>query len=228
MDVKLIPRFISTLPAVVALLYADVLLSEQTTEVVSLQKDDFEHIQFKRIKANNFSYQNQQLRIDVDDSASILMLPFETVKPVYKVSFQWRSEGVPLIKDAEHELERSGDDAVFKLGLLLKADDESLNPFIASWLRKVRKQLHFPSENMIYLVVDAKHKPNEQWLSPYNKRITMISVASQKDESDWQQASYQFDSAQQVVALWLMADGDNTHASFSVSVKNIILEKFNE
>lgn len=228
MDVKLIPRFISTLPAVVALLYADVLLSEQTTEVVSLQKDDFEHIQFKRIKANNFSYQNQQLRIDVDDSASILMLPFETVKPVYKVSFQWRSEGVPLIKDAEHELERSGDDAVFKLGLLLKADDESLNPFIASWLRKVRKQLHFPSENMIYLVVDAKHKPNEQWLSPYNKRITMISVASQKDESDWQQASYQFDSAQQVVALWLMADGDNTHASFSVSVKNIVLEKINE
>ena len=78
---------------------------------------------------------------------------------------------------------------------------------------------------MIYLVVDAKHKPNERWLSPYNRRITMISVASQKDESGWQQASFQFDDDQQVVALWLMADGDNTQASFSVSIKNIVLEK---
>jgi len=227
MDVKSNPRFISTLLAVAALLYAGVLLSEQATEVISLQKDDLEHIQFKKIKANSYSYQNRQLRIDVDDSASILMLPFETVKLVYKVSFEWRSEGGPLIKDAKHELERSGDDAVFKLGLLLKADSESFNPFVASWLRKVRQQLHFPSEEMIYLVVDAKHKLNEQWLSPYNKRITMISIDSQKDGSGWYQASYQFDNAQQVVALWLMADGDNTHSSFTVSIKNIVIEKAN-
>lgn len=219
------PRYVSVLAAAVMLLQTKVVLSESTLETISLQANDFSHIEFKKIKANRYHFQKQQLQIDVESSASILMLPFKAVKAVNKVSFEWRGDGRPLLRDAEHELERSGDDAVFKLGLLLKSETESFNPFIAPWLRQVRKELSFPSEEMIYLVVDAKHKPNERWLSPYNRRITMISVASQKDESGWQQASFQFDTDQQVVALWLMADGDNTQASFSVSVKNIVLEK---
>lgn len=224
MTAKKNPHLVSAIAAMVTLLYASVLLSEQTAEVVSLQEDALEHIQFKKIKANNFSYRDKQLQIEVDDSASILMLPFKTVKPVSRVSFQWRSEGTPFIRDAQHESERSGDDAVFKLGLLLQAEDDFFNPFAASWLKQVKEKLHYPSENMIYLVANAKHKPNESWLSPYNKRVMMVSVAGQSDDAGWQQASYQFENAQQVVALWLMADGDNTHTSFNVSIKNIVLQ----
>lgn len=211
--------------AVMILSQTNVLSAATSTEVISLQVDSFEHIQFKKIKANHVAYQEELVQIDVDDSASILMLPFETVKPINKVSFEWRSEGRPRVKDSQHELKRNGDDAVFKLGLLLKSDDDSINPFVPPWLKQVRELLTFPSEEMIYLVVDARHTSGQRWISPYNQRITMISVASREDESGWRQASYQFEQPQDVVALWLMADGDNTHSTFNVSIKNIVLEK---
>ena len=216
--------FISVPVAVIILLYTGTLSSATTVEAIALQADTFEHIQFKRIKANRYTFQ-PQLQIDVDHSASILMLPFETVKQINRVSFEWRSDGGPLTKDSQHELRRNGDDAVFKLGLLLKADSESINPLVPSWLKQVRKQLRFPSEEIIYLVAGAKHAPGERWVSPYNSRVTMISIESQGDESGWQQSSYQFEQSLDVVALWLMADGDNTHATFTVVIKNIVLRK---
>jgi hypothetical protein len=223
MTKKPLSYFVSTLLFAVTLLYAATVFSDPVAEVIPLRADDFSHIQFKKIKANIISFQGQQLQVEVDNSASILMLPFETVKQVRGVSFEWRSEGTPFIRDTEHESERSGDDAVFKLGLLLQAGDDFFNPFAASWLKQVKEKLHYPSEKMIYLVANAKHTPNEHWISPYNKRVTMISVAGQNDDSGWQRVSYQFENTQQVVALWLMADGDNTHASFNASIKNIVL-----
>ena len=216
--------YISVPLAAIILLHTNTLFAGTPVDAISLQADNFEHIQFKRIKANRYTFQ-QQLQIDVDNSASILMLPFETVKQLNKVSFAWRSEGGPLIEDAQHELKRNGDDAVFKLGLLLKADSDSINPFVPAWLKQVRKLLKFPSEEIIYLVADAKHAPGERWTSPYNRRVTMISIESRGDGSGWQQSSYQFEQSLDVVALWLMADGDNTHATFTVSIKNIVLEK---
>ena len=223
--IKRNPCFIAVVFVVIILLPTDTLFAATPAEAILLQADNLTHIQFRKIKANRITYQKQKLQIDVDDSASILMLPFEAVEPVSKVSFEWRNEGRPLVKDSQHELERSGDDAVFKLGLLLKSDDNAINPFVPPWLKQVRELLTFPSEEMVYLVVDARHTSGQRWISPYNQRITMISVASREDESGWRQASYQFEQPQDVVALWLMADGDNTHSTFNVSIKNIVLEK---
>jgi hypothetical protein len=224
MAIRISPCFISAIIAMIIFPQVSTLHAAPVVESIALQAENFEPIQFKKIPANKYSYDKGVLKIEVDASASFLMLPFDTVKKIKKVSFEWRAEGAPLIKNAQHELQRNGDDAVFKLGLLLKSEDESINPFVPSWLKQVRQQLKFPSEEMIYLVVGAKHAPGERWISPYNRRITMISVASQSDESGWQKSSYVFDKSQDAVALWLMADGDNTHATFSVSIKNIVLE----
>ena len=213
---------------IIFLLYAVALSSVAQAEVVSLRADNFEHIKFRKIKANIHVLKNQQLKIEVDNSASFLMLPFESVRQVHKVSFQWRSEGVPLIKNSQHELKRSGDDAVFKLGLLLKADNDPINPFVPAWLKQVRKLLKLPSEKMTYLVADARHKPGEKWTNPYNRRVTMIAVKSTADDEGdnrgWQQSSYQFELPLDIVAIWLMADGDNTHSSFTTHIKNINVE----
>lgn len=192
--------------------------------VVSLQAEDFEHIEFRKIKANAYSYGNQQLQIDVDSSASFLMKPFDAVKKVKKVSFDWQSEGLLKVEDAQHELKRSGDDAIFKLGLLLKSEGALPNPFLPSWMKRVQGLLKFPSENMINLVADARHVPGRQWLSPYNKRVTMISLSSVPDHQGWMRASYQFEQPVEIVAIWLMADGDNTSSRFTTRIKNIVLE----
>lgn len=208
----------------VCLLYVDTLFAATPVEVVLLQEDNFEHLQFKRIKPNNHVFDNDELKIEVDDSSSFLMLPFATVKKINKVSFEWRSEGLPRVVDAAHESTKLGDDAVIKIGMLLKADESSFNPFAPSWLKRVNELLSFPSENMVYLVANAKHVAGEQWLNAYNDRVLMVSINSVKSLDGWQQASYQFERPQEVVALWIMSDGDNTDAKFTSYIKNIQFE----
>lgn len=213
------------LQSIMCLLLSTGLFSTVTrAEEILLQADRFEHIQFKRINASSYIFHDQLLQIDVDKSASFLMLPFDEVVKVNRVSFEWRSDGAPQIESPQHEEQREGDDALFKLGLLLKADDSILNPFLPPWMKRVEALLKYPSENMINLVAAAKHAPGEQWPNPYNKRVSTIAVGSVSSGQGWMKASYQFDRPVDVVGLWLMADGDNTGSSFSTYIKNITIE----
>jgi len=208
------------------LLFAEPSLVDSPVEVnISLQEKNFEHIQFRRIKANNYIYQNQQLNIEVDNSASFLMMPFDRVQKVRQVSFQWHSAGGPDIKNEEHEEKRNGDDAVFKLALLLRANDSLFNPLMPAWMKRVDKLLSLPSQEMIYLVVGAKHAAGEGWINPYNDRVKMVAMKSDVNVGGWLKASYTFDQPVEVVGLWLMSDGDNTGSKFTVRVKNIVLNK---
>ena len=203
---------------------------------LSLFESNFTHIQFGRIKANQYDFDDRVLKAEVDSSASFLMKAFESVKPVKRVSFKWRGDQLPKVKDALHEEQKAGDDAVFKLGLLLRSDNGIDNPLLPKWMRQVKSLLNHSSENMIYLVAGSKHVAGEQWPNPYNHRVTMIAMSSANIESKleskidgeleegWQQASYRFAEAVDVVAVWLMADGDNTGSSFTSYVKDIRLD----
>ena len=217
-------HYITILFSAFFLLYADTLFAVTPAETIMLKEDNFEHLQFKRINPNNHIFENGELKIKVDDSSSFLMLPFATVKKINKMSFEWRSEGLPLVVDAAHESTKFGDDAVIKIGMLLKAEESSFNPFAPSWLKRVNKLLSFPSENMVYLVANAKHAAGEQWLNAYNERVLMVSINSVKGLDDWQQASHQFEQPQEVVAIWIMSDGDNTDSKFTSYIKNIEFE----
>ena len=199
--------------------YADV----QGTSV-SLRADNFSHIEFKRIKSSHYVFNNNQLKVAVEGSASFLMKPFDDVELINRVSFKWRSKGVPEIKNALHEESRAGDDAVFKLGLLLSGEDSFPNLLLPSWMKRVEKNLHHPSNSMIYLVANAKHISGQRWVNPYNKRITMIAANNAVDDKGWKTSSYRFDAPVDVVALWLMSDGDNTDSAFTVHIKDIIIE----
>jgi hypothetical protein len=208
----------------VILLQSNGLYAGSMEELLDLKADNFEHIEFKRIKQSRYRFHDQQLQVDVEDSASFLMKSFDSVRKIRQVSFKWQSNGALKIKDAQHEEQKQGDDAVFKLGLLLEGSDSFSNPFVPAWVKRVDDLLKYPSEDMIYLVADSKHVPGQRWANPYNKRVTMIAIDSIDDAQRWQQASYYFDTPVNVVGLWLMSDGDNTASSFTVTIKDIKLE----
>lgn len=221
---KIQHRSISAMLSGIILLHLTTFATTALADTLDLRAATFEHIQFSKIKPNKHSYEKGSLKIEVDNSASFLMLPFDHVRKISKLSFDWRSEGKPQIKDAAQESARDGDDAVFKVGLLLRAEDDSLNPFLPSWMKRVKALLHFPSENMVDLVVDSKHAVGEQWTNPYNKRVLMVSIASEKGADGWWHTHYQSEQPLAVVAVWLMADGDNTDSKFTSYVKNISFE----
>jgi len=204
--------------------FAFPLLITHPVKTISLTAGDFEHIQFSTKNPTIYRYQKNVLVIEVDNSASFLMQAFDTVKHVNNVSFEWKSNGLPTINDAGHEARREGDDAVFKLGLLIEADEELTSLFLPLWMRRVNELLNFYSGEMFFLVAGAKHAAQQDWPGPYNKRMTMIAMENVSDFQGWSKASYQFSEPVKVVALWLMADGDDTSSSFTVHVKNISLE----
>lgn len=210
--------------SVTVLLLSSALVGAIQPEIILLQADNFEHIQFKRIEASQYSFNDDVLRVDVDSSASFLMKAFDTVKEINKISFEWRSDGEPKVEDAGHEEKRKGDDAVLKIGLLLETEEDPFDLTFRAWLKRAQALLKFPSNKMIYLTANAKHVPGEQWRNPYNKRVTMVSVSSVDDKHGWMKVSHKFKRPVKVVAIWLMADGDNTDSSFTSYVKNIYLE----
>ncbi len=206
---------------IVLQLYANAAFTDPVSGFIPLQENAFEHIQFKRIEASNYKFENGQLVISVNSSASLLMKPFSDVREIKTISLEWKSDKKPAVKDSDHEKIRSGDDAVFKVGLLLKADSKAFKPFIPSWMKRVDELLAYPSEEMLYMVVDSRHAEGERWENPYNERVTMIALYNGVSEDGWQKASYQFDVPVNVVAIWLMSDGDNTGSSFVAQIKNI-------
>lgn len=192
-------------------------------KIISLTAGDFEHIQFRTKTPTAYSYHENDngLLIKVDNSASFLMQAFTAVKQVNQVSFEWKSEGLPAIENAAHESRRSGDDAVFKLGLLIETPDAISDVLLLSWMRRVDSLLKFSSDEMFFLVAGAKHVAGQRWVGPYNNRVTMIAMNNDAGEQGWFQASYQFSEPVKVVAIWLMADGDDTSSSFTAHIKNI-------
>ena len=194
-------------------------------EPININANNTQHIQFKRIAATQYRFEKESLKIKVDKSASFLLLPFKQKKIVHTVIFDWQLESGKLnIVDAAEELQRKGDDSVFKLGLIIEGEPRLLNPFAPDWVRQVNAALAFPSEMMTYIVADAKHAAGERWPNPYNENIEMIAARERKLDAGWSEARHHFSEPVSVVGLWLMADGDNSQSTFNVRLKNIRLE----
>ena len=221
---KNLSRYIVLPFAITLLFHAHNVLAEKRPETISLKPDSFEHIQFKRIAPSKYTFNKGVLKADVDGSSSLLMLPFDRVQKIKQVSFEWRSVGIPEVKDAEQEATKKGDDSVIKVGLLLKADEDSFNPFVPKWLKRVNELLSFSSENMVYLVADSKHEAGDGWVNPYNKRVSMVPVSSIQSDNDWQKVNHQLEEPLDVVGIWIMADGDNTDSKFTSYLTNIVLK----
>ena len=77
---------------IIILLQSNCLYAGSMEGVLDLEADNFEHIEFKRIKQSRYSFRDQQLHVDIEGSASFLMKSFDSVRKVRQVSFKWRTE----------------------------------------------------------------------------------------------------------------------------------------
>jgi hypothetical protein len=192
---------------------------------IAADKQLFEHIHFKRIKPNNVSFANDIIHFEVNKSASFLLTAFDDIKPVRKVSFEWKADGMLNKDSVEQEKTRKGDDAWIRIGLIISGEPELVpEVLLPRWARQVRRTLKHPSDRMLYLIPDARHAPGTYWKSPFSAEIGMVSVASTDMNNGWKRVDYEFTDPQLTVGLWIMADGDNTDSIFSSRLKNLVIE----
>jgi hypothetical protein len=202
------------------------LLSVQlNAEQIVLDKHNFKHIHFKRIKPNIVTFSADTIHFEVDKSASFLLLAFDDIKSFRTVSFEWKANGTLNKRDIEHEQTRKGDDAWLRVGLIIEGQAEDLpEPLLPRWMKQVRKTLRYTSGSMIYLIPDARHAPGETWRSPFNSNVDMVSVGSITTYDEWKHVSHEFAQPQRTIGLWIMADGDNTGSTFNTQLRNLIIE----
>ena len=196
-----------------------------TAEPITPGKYVFEHIHFKRIKPNIVSFDDDAIRFNVNKSASFLLLAFDDIKTVRRVSFAWQASGILNKHSIEQEKTRKGDDAWIRVGLIISGEPEWVpDALLPRWSRQVKKTLRHPSDRMLYLIPGAMHAPGASWKSPYSTHIDMVSVASSRMDDNWQRVDHEFSEPQRAVGLWIMADGDDTGSIFSSQLRNLAID----
>lgn len=190
-------------------------------EPLSLDPSGYEVITFEGIPATKYETKDGMLIASVDGSSSILMKAFKRIKRVQKVSIQWQSVGAINIKDHKQRITKDGDDAFFRVGLIVSGEAPLIPFFAPAWIKKTRSILKLPSDKMIYLTlgVDAE----KRWKSPYSDSIEAVGMESKAIDNGWMQSDISFASELELVGLWLFADGDNTKSQFVTKIRKINL-----
>ena len=174
-----------------------------------------------------YLYEFINFPIDINNSSSFLIIPFEDIVTTNKVSFFWKSEGFLNIKDKDHEKSKSGDDAILRIGLIItKNGNEKFVDTIfgkPGWLTDVEKTLFYKADNLIYLLPKTKNKYPESLVSPYSSLIKMIPTKTKFFSDDWNKSNITLKKYYRVAGLIIMADGDNTSSKFETQIKIIIL-----
>lgn len=198
---------------------------DSTVIKLELSEELFTPISFKRIPPNRFTFRDNRIIVKVDRSASFLLFPFESITNIERVRFDWKSEGVLNVEDADHEASKKGDDAFIRVGLVLKSKSDFIDLFGSpQWIRRAAGVLNHSADQMVFLLPGARNAPGKTWKNPFSQKVDMISIPSRDLDTGWKQSEYQFESSLQTVGLMIMADGDNTESTFISEIQNLIIE----
>jgi hypothetical protein len=190
-----------------------------------LQPKAFEHVSFDGRTPTVYKADGETLVMDVKESSSFLLRPFDKVQPVKRVSFEWQSEGELSVASPAEERTKRGDDARLRVGLLLSGEAPLIPFFAPSWIKAIRDAMHLPADRMLYLTVGAKSPPGSEWPSPYGGGMRIRVLGSRPvDGGDWKAAEASFSPPLPVVGVWLMADGDDSRSRFRTLLRKLTLE----
>ena len=193
-------------------------------EGYSLDPAKYKHITFEDIPQTKYSAAGAAMRMEVKKSSSFMLQPFSAKKKVSRLKFMWKSTGNLQVKSAEQEKEKDGDDSRLRIGLVLAGDAPTVPFFAPAWIKAIRDTMKLPSDKMVYLTMGAKNKPGTVWESPYSDSMELRALASKPEKDGWNAVDHKLAKPLDVVALWIMADGDNTESSFVTELKDLNIE----
>lgn len=194
------------------------------SEAMDVSVKGLKLVTFSKIAPTLYSDDKDSLKMQVQSSSAFLLLPFAKPKKITGLTFQWKSDGGPKVKDQKHEREKDGDDAPLRIGLLVSGEAPTIPFFASSWIKAVRDHMKLPSDDMIYVAVGTKSPAGATWDSPYSSSIHVVVAADKPLADGWRQAQYQPKTPLEIVGLWIMADGDDTKSQFTTWLRQLSLE----
>lgn len=197
------------------------------TVPLELEKQQWRALEYRNIRANQVSQEKQGLRIQVDSSASPLIYVFDSPQTIQKISVRGKMGDLPNIPEDRVQGEKGVDDFPLRLGLVLKGDKKlnfAQRLIAAEWV-KILFDLAPPDtgiDQIMFLTVANSGYVNEpERVHSNEKNLFTEIIVKQVNPNEKFHFTYTLPMPEQVIALWISADGDDTGSKFELVVNAI-------
>jgi hypothetical protein len=188
---------------------------------------DWQLLQYSRLEANEVSFSRQGMAVKVDQSASPIIYPLDSPKTVTRVEVSGNLSNLLDLPTTQGQ--KGSDDFSLKIGLVV-AGDKTLNTFqrlfSAKWIRKLYdlapqgtgvEKIHFLN------AVQDESLLGQQRQHPLSELIFENNVWLLNESGDFS-FNHDLEDPQQVIAIWLSIDGDDTRSSYTTTIKSLLLK----
>lgn len=192
------------------------------------QTGDWQLLEYSGLKANEVTFSREGMRVRVDNSASPIIYPLDEPTRVSRVSVTGNLNKL-LNVATESQGDEGNDDFALKLGLVI-AGDKTLSAFqrmfSAAWIKTLFDLApDGAGVEKIYFLNAVQHKSllGRQRRHPLSDLIYENNAWLLDKAGDFS-FSYELDKPQDVIAIWLSIDGDDTRSSYTATIHSLNLE----
>lgn len=190
--------------------------------------DNWQLLEYGNLPSNRVEFAQRGMLVSVDRSASPIVYPLDGVSRVARVSIEGELNGL-LDIDPARQGQAGADDFTLKVGLVI-AGDRRLNAFqrlfSAEWIKTLH-DLAPPDagiDRILFLnAVQDESRLGQQRRHPLSDLIYERNVWV-LDRSGPFELQYELESPQEVVAVWLSIDGDDSRSSYSTLISRLSLD----
>ena len=200
--------------------------SQIFAENVVFKESNFNVLSYSSIKPNEFSFNNENLEIKVDSSASPLIYPLKSSKNYSKMIFSARFDD--KVKVSGPQGDKGHDDFSLRVGVVYEGD-RTLNFFqravAAKWITTLfelaPEGTGVSQINFFNTYVD-KRLASKSRVHPLSD-LLVENFVGDLSTSNEVSVSVDLDRSKKILALWISSDGDDTQSKYIVEINQISL-----
>ncbi|MRI32904.1 hypothetical protein EOPP23_07890 [Endozoicomonas sp. OPT23] len=186
-------------------------------------------LEYSSLEPNKVEFSDNRMLIEVDNSASPIIYPFDSPQSLEAISLKLKLDG-QLMLEKPLQGSKGNDDFVFRLGVVYEGE-QTLNFFQKAIAAKWVKQLfalapkgtgvdHISFFN-VYSDDRLAGKDRTHPASDLMKETFQDTLAEGKAVSfQWHP-----DPEKKVLGLWISSDGDDTDSNYSVEISDLQLHR---
>jgi len=191
------------------------------------QEENWQLLEYNRLEANEVSFSRQGMAVKVNQSASPIIYPLDNPLTVTRVEVSGNLSN--LLDLPATQGQKGNDDFSLKIGLVISGD-KTLNAFqklfSAKWIRKLFDLAPEGTgvEKIYFLnAVQDESLLGRQRQHPLSELIFENNVWLLDESGDFS-LNHDLEDPQQVIAIWLSIDGDDTRSSYTTTIKSLLLK----
>jgi len=191
--------------------------------------DAWHQLSYSQIKSNRVDFEPDKLIITVESSASPLIYPFDRFMKLNSVRVKGRiTEGQINITKSHNQLETESDDFIFRLGVVLEGSKKLSfvqKRFAPKWIRELFKlnktKTGISHIEFFNIYSDNRIEESSRRQHPSSNLIYENFYAQVSSDGVIEMEIPLGHINQNIVALWLSSDGDETNSSFKIEIRDI-------